>query len=106
MANILKTIETTAKYGKYGLEALKNIIKNKPKGPADKWSTYLGDKFDDFFDSFAATYKGLINKNDLVIIISYCILNDIEIQNHTPAIVHVDEKNQTILKTTKESVLA
>jgi len=65
MVNILKTIETTAKYGKYGLEALKNIIKNKPKGPADKWSTYLGDKFDDFFDSFAATYKGLINKNDL-----------------------------------------
>jgi len=31
MANILKTIETTAKYGKYGLEALKNIIKNQTR---------------------------------------------------------------------------
>ena len=65
MVNILKTIETTAKYGKYGLEALKNIIKNKPKGPGDKWARYLGDKYDDFFDSFGAVYKDLIKKKDL-----------------------------------------
>ena len=48
----------------------------------------------------------LIHENDLVIIISYCSLNDIEVQNHTPTIIHVDEKNQTILKTTEEPVLA
>ena len=48
----------------------------------------------------------LIHKYDLVIIISYCSLNDIEIQNHTPTIVHVDEGNQIILTTTAESVLA
>ena len=48
----------------------------------------------------------LIHEGDLVIIVSYCSLNDIEIQNHTPTIVHVNEKNQTILKTTEEPVLA
>ena len=31
---------------------------------------------------------------------------DIEIQNHTPTIVHVDEENQIILKTTEKPVLA
>ena len=48
----------------------------------------------------------LIHAGDLVIIISYCSLNEIEIQNHTPTIVHVDKKNKTILKTTKGPVLA
>ena len=48
----------------------------------------------------------LIHAGDLVIIVSYCSLNDIEIQNHTPAIVHVDGENKIILKTTEESVLA
>ena len=47
----------------------------------------------------------LIHEGDLVIIVSYCSLNDIEILNHTPTIVHVDEKNQTILKTTEEPEL-
>ena len=50
---------------KYGLDALKNIIKNKPKGAGDKWAKYLGDKYDDFFDSFGAVYKDLIKKKDL-----------------------------------------
>jgi aspartate 1-decarboxylase len=48
----------------------------------------------------------LIHAGDLVIIISYCSLNEIEIQNHTPTIVHVDEENQIILKTTEKPVLA
>ncbi len=48
----------------------------------------------------------LIHEGDLVIIVSYCSLNDIEIQNHTPTIVHVDGENQIILKTTEEPVLA
>ena len=48
----------------------------------------------------------LIHEGDLVIIVSYCSLNDIEIQNHTPTIVHVDEENQIILKTTEKPVLA
>ena len=50
---------------KYGLEALKNIIKNKPKGKGPQWVTYLGDRYDDFFDSFGAVYKDLIKKKDL-----------------------------------------
>ena len=47
----------------------------------------------------------LIHAGDLVIIVSYCSLIDIEIQNHTPTIVNVDEKNQIIIKTTEEPVL-
>ena len=38
----------------------------------------------------------LINKNDLVIIVSYCQLSDIEIENHKPKIVHVDSNIQLI----------
>ena len=48
----------------------------------------------------------LIHEGDLVIIVSYCSLNDIEVQNHTPTIVHVDKKNKAILKTIEEPVLA
>ncbi len=48
----------------------------------------------------------LVHAGDLIIIVSYCSLNDIEIQNHTPAIVHVDAENQIILKTTEDTVLA
>ena len=48
----------------------------------------------------------LIHEGDLVIIVSYCSLNDIEIQNHKPTIVYVDGENQIILKTIEESVLA
>ena len=38
----------------------------------------------------------LINKNDLVIILSYCQLSETEIENHKPKIVHVDSNNQLI----------
>ena len=38
----------------------------------------------------------LINKNYLVIIVSYCQLSEIEIENHKPKIVHVDSNNQLI----------
>ena len=47
----------------------------------------------------------LINEDDLVIIVSYCSLNDIEIQNHAPTIVHVDEKNQVTRKSEEEPLL-
>lgn len=36
----------------------------------------------------------LINKGDLIIIVSYCLLDEHEIQSHNPVIVHVDEQNQ------------
>ena len=48
----------------------------------------------------------LIHAGDLVIIVSYCSLNDTEIQNHAPTIVHVDEGNNIILKTIEKPVLA
>ena len=48
----------------------------------------------------------LIHAGDLVIIVSYCSINDSEIQNHKPTIVYVDGENQIILKTTEKPVLA
>ena len=47
----------------------------------------------------------LIHEGDLVIIVSYCLLDDIEAQNHTPTIVHVNEKNQVVHKSEKELAL-
>ena len=47
----------------------------------------------------------LINKGDMVIILSYYQLNDAEIPSHTPCIVHVNEKNQVIHQSTKQSIL-
>ena len=47
----------------------------------------------------------LIHKDDLVIIVSYCQLNDSEAQNHAPKIVHVNTENQIILKSNEESIL-
>ena len=44
----------------------------------------------------------LINKNDLVIIVSYCQLSETEIKNHKPKIIHVDSNNQLINLSTKE----
>ena len=37
-----------------------------------------------------------VNVNDLIIIVSYCHLNENEVNNHNPAIVHVDSKNDII----------
>ena len=35
----------------------------------------------------------LVVKGDLVIILSYCHVEDIEVRNHTPKLVYVDNKN-------------
>ena len=48
----------------------------------------------------------LIHDGDLIIIVSYCRLNDSEARDHAPMIVHVDKKNQVIRKSEKESILA
>ena len=47
----------------------------------------------------------LICKDDLVIILAYCQLNDVEAQNHAPKIVHVNTDNQVILKSNEEPIL-
>ena len=47
----------------------------------------------------------LIHKDDLVIIVAYCKLDDSEAQNHTPNIVHVNTENQVIFKSNKEPTL-
>ena len=47
----------------------------------------------------------LICKDDQVIILAYCQLNDAEAQNHAPKIVHVNTKNQVILKSNEEPIL-
>ena len=48
---------------KYGLKFLLSLINNKPK--TANWKTYLGEKYDDFFDSFGNIYKDLTKKEDL-----------------------------------------
>ena len=47
----------------------------------------------------------LIHKDDLVIIVAYCRLDDSEAQYHEPNIVHVNTENQVIFKSNKESIL-
>ena len=47
----------------------------------------------------------LICKNDLVIILAFCQLNDAEAQNHVPKIVHVNTENQIILKSNEGPIL-
>ena len=47
----------------------------------------------------------LIHKDDLVIIVAYCRLDDSEAQNHEPNIVHVNKENQVIFKSNRESIL-
>ena len=44
----------------------------------------------------------LINKNDLVIIVAYCQLTTIELENHIPTVVHVNDKNKIVSLATKE----
>ena len=48
----------------------------------------------------AATH--LINKNDLVIIVAYCQLTAVEIDDHVPTIVHVNETNNIVSLATSE----
>ena len=38
----------------------------------------------------------LIHKDDLVIIVSYCQLDETEAQNHSPQTVHVNSKNKVV----------
>ena len=45
-----------------------------------------------------------INKNDLIIIISYCQLSETEAKKHSPQIVHVDSYNQIIYKSQDEPI--
>ena len=47
----------------------------------------------------------LIHKDDLVIIVSYCQLDEIEAQNHSPQIVHVNSENKVVFKSNEEPVL-
>jgi aspartate 1-decarboxylase len=47
----------------------------------------------------------LIHKGDLVIIVSYCQLNELEVQDHTPKIVHVNSENKVVDKSNEEPVL-
>ena len=47
----------------------------------------------------------LIRKDDQVIILAYCQLDEAEAQNHAPKIVHVNTENQIILKSNEESIL-
>ena len=48
----------------------------------------------------------LIHKGNLVIIASYCHLNDVEIQNHSPRIIKVDGENKIIRQSTQTPILA
>ena len=47
----------------------------------------------------------LIHKDDLVIIVSYCQLDETEAQNHSPQIVHVNRENKVVFKSNEEPVL-
>ncbi len=47
----------------------------------------------------------LIHKDDLVIIVAFCQLDDAEAQNHVPRIVHVNTDNQIILKSNEKPIL-
>ena len=47
----------------------------------------------------------LIHKDDQVIILAYCQLDEVEAQNHAPKIVHVNTENKIILKSNEESIL-
>ena len=44
----------------------------------------------------------LINKDDLVIIVSYCHLSELEAINHRPKIIHVNAKNKLISSSKEE----
>ena len=47
----------------------------------------------------------LIRKDDQVIILAYCQLDEVEAQNHAPKIVHVNTENQVIFKSNEEPIL-
>ena len=47
----------------------------------------------------------LIHKDDLIIIVAYCQLDEIEARNHSPKVVHVNIENKVIFKSNEESIL-
>ena len=47
----------------------------------------------------------LIHKDDLVIIVAYCQLDDLAAQNHTPKIIHVNTENKITFQSNKEPIL-
>ena len=47
----------------------------------------------------------LIHKDDLIIIVAYCQIDDAEIQNYVPNIVHVNTENQVTYKSNEEPIL-
>ena len=47
----------------------------------------------------------LIHRGDIVIIASYCYLNEKDINDHKPKIIHVNEKNQIINQSIEKSIL-
>ena len=47
----------------------------------------------------------LINKDDLVIIVSYCTLSTVEAQNYKPIIVYVNSLNQVTSTSNEESLM-
>ena len=47
----------------------------------------------------------LIHKDDLVIVLSYCQLDETEAQNHSPQIVHVNSENKVVFKSNEEPLL-
>ena len=47
----------------------------------------------------------LINKGDLVILVSYCQLVEEEVQDHLPTIVYVDSNNKMVNRITNERLL-
>ena len=47
----------------------------------------------------------LIHKDDLIIIVAYCQIDDGETQNHIPKIVYVNSENKIIYKPNEEHIL-
>lgn len=48
----------------------------------------------------------LVHKGDLIIVVSYCVLNEEEITNHKPRLVFVDEQNRMLPHSTMHAVMA
>lgn len=44
----------------------------------------------------------LVNEGDLVIIISYALYGETELEGHTPRVVHVDDRNRIVTSAAKE----
>ena len=44
----------------------------------------------------------LVNKGDLVIIVAYCQLTDVQVDAHVPTVVHVNEVNSIVSLATSE----